>query len=93
MSIDLTESFGLEVPWTAEDAAALRHFLGTTTGKRFLGQLFIRTPKASERSDAFKRGVQSGVQEGFSELTYAIGVLADSTKSVTKPTPNAAIKA
>jgi hypothetical protein len=60
--IDLTDCVGLELPWTAEDSAALRHFLGTNTGRRFIGQLILKRPPASEKSDAVKRAIQSGVQ-------------------------------
>lgn len=82
--IDLTDSVGFELPWTAEDAAALRAFLSTTTGRRLVGQLLLKRPSVSERSDPFKRGIQSGVHEGYDEAVNRLGFLTDSTKSVTK---------
>lgn len=85
ISLDLTESFGLDVPWTAEDAAATRAFLGSTTGKRFLGNIFFRRPACSERSDPFKRGIQSAIGEGYDEALHFVRSLADSTKSVKTP--------
>ncbi len=80
--LDLTDSVGLELPWTAEDSAALRHFLATNTGRRFLGQLILRRPPATEKTDINKRAIQSGVQEGFEEAIFRIGFLSDSSKSV-----------
>lgn len=82
--IDLTDSVGFELPWTAEDSATLRHFLGTTTGRRMLGQLILKRPPATERSDAFKRGIQSGVVEGYEEAVHRLSFLTDSSKSVVK---------
>lgn len=82
--LDLTDSVGFELPWTAEDAAALRAFLSTATGRRMLGQLMLKRPSVSERSDPFKRGIQSAVHEGYDEALNRLGFLTDSTKSVTK---------
>ena len=82
--IDLTDSVGFELPWTAENSSELRQFLGSVTGRRMLGQLILKRPAVSERSDSFKRGVQSGVLEGYDEAVHRLGALTDSTKSVTK---------
>ena len=82
--LDLTDSLGFEVPWTAEDSAALRHFLTTTTGKRFLGQLIYKRIHATEKSDATKRLIQSGMVEGNEETLYQISLLTNSEKSVKK---------
>lgn len=82
--IDLTDSVGFELPWTAENSAELRQFLGTVTGRRALGQLILKRPVANERSDAFKRGIQSAIIEGYEEAVHSLGRLTDSAKSVTK---------
>lgn len=82
--LDLTDSIGFELPWLAEDCAALRHFLETNTGRRMLGQLILKRPHASERTDPFKRGIQSAVQEGYEEAVQRIGLLTNPDKSVTK---------
>jgi hypothetical protein len=37
-------------------------------GQRMLSKLFSLRPKASEKSEAVKRAIQSGVQEGFEEM-------------------------
>ncbi len=85
--IDLTDCVGFELPWTAEDSAVLRHFLGTVTGRRFVGQLLLKRPMATEKSDATKRLIQSGIVEGAEDTIFQIGRLADSSKSVKVPTP------
>lgn len=85
---DLTDSIGFELPWTAEDSAALRQFIASTAGKRMLGQLILKRPHASERTDPFKRGIQSAVQEGYEEAVQRIGLLCNSEKSVTKDSQN-----
>ncbi len=82
--LDLTDSVGLELPWTAEDSAGFRHFLSTVTGKRFLGQIILKRPIATEKSDAVKRAIQSAVVEGYEDAVFRIGWLADSDKSVKK---------
>ncbi len=82
--LDLTDSVGFELPWTAEDSATLREFLKTTTGKRMLGRLIFKRPAAVERSDPFKRGIQSAIQEGYEEALQTIGFLTNSEKSVVK---------
>jgi len=62
---------GHKAPWEAVDAANLRQFFTTVTGQRFVEQIFIRRPKATEKSDAVKRAIQSGVAEGYEEM-YSI---------------------
>lgn len=84
--IDLTDSVGFELPWTAEDCATWRQFLNTITGRRVLGQLILKRPHASERTDPFKRGIQSAVQEGYEEAVTRLGLLTNPEKSVTKNT-------
>jgi hypothetical protein len=80
--IDLTDCIGFELPWTAQDSAALRAFLETGTGRRMLGRLILKRPAATERSDPFKRGIQSAIAEGYDEAVHTIGFLTDSSKSV-----------
>lgn len=82
--IDLTDSVGFELPWTAEDSATLRQFLATNTGKRMLGKLILKRPAMTERSDPFKRGIQSAEVSGYEEAVHVLGWLTDSDKSVKK---------
>lgn len=79
---DLTDSIGFSIPWTAEDSATLRHFLTTVTGRRMLGQLLTRRPVATNRTDAFRRSVESAVIEGYEDAVRELRILTDSTKSV-----------
>lgn len=86
LKVDLTQSIGFELPWTAEDSAILRAFLVSQTGRRTVGQLLLKRPAMSERSDAFKRGIQSGIVEGYDDAIYRLGWLTDSSRSVKKAT-------
>ena len=80
--LDPTSALAFEVPWTAEDSAILRSFLSTTTGQRLLGKILIHRPTCSERTDPFKRGIQSAIGEGYDEMFHRLRALCDSTKSV-----------
>ncbi len=80
---DPTTELGFSVPWTAENAAELRNFMHSTTGKRLLGHFMFRRPTCSEKSDPFKRGVQSAIGEGYDELVHRISFFMNPDKSVT----------
>jgi len=64
----LSKLLGPKTPWEATDVVALRQFLDTVSGKRYLAKMFSMRPRATEKSDPVKRSIQSGVQEGFEEM-------------------------
>jgi len=67
---------GLTTPWTENDGAALRQYLGTVEGQRFLSKLFAMRPRATEKSDLARRAIQSGVSEGYEQLYHDIAYLS-----------------
>lgn len=78
---------GHKAPWEAVDAAGLRQFFVTVTGQRFVDQIFLRRPKATEKVDLAKRAIQSAVAEGYEEMYAVFEHLTTpaSTKEVPQP--------
>lgn len=58
---------GHKAPWEEIDQESLRQFLATVSGQRFLDQIFLRRPRATEKTDPVKRAIQSAVAEGYEE--------------------------
>lgn len=58
--------------WCSEDAIALRTFLQTETGTRFLFHLSESSPTLLDGSDVNKTLVASGCVKGFSDAVNAL---------------------
>lgn len=77
----LSKILGPKTPWEVVDADALRQFLGTVSGKRYLAKMFSLRPRATEKSDAVKRAIQSACQEGYEEFFQMTTTLSDSNRA------------
>lgn len=51
-----------------------------------MSKIFLLRPRATEKSDAVKRAIQSGVSEGYEELFHNIDFLG-TPASYDKPAP------
>ncbi len=78
---------GHVAPWEEIDQANLRQFLDTVSGQRYLEQIFMRRPSATEKTDPVKRSIQSAVREGYEE--YYDTTIFLCTPASTKRPPSA----
>lgn len=76
---------GAQAPWEPLDAANLRQFLDTVTGKRLLEQMFFLRPRTNS-NDITLRAIQSAKKDGYEDLFDQIQNLTDSNRARALPT-------
>lgn len=77
----------VEPDWSSEDAIALRHFIESKHGQKFLVRLAWLRPDFTT-TEATQRLIESGKIEGFELAESAIGQMLEDSKPIKEEAPS-----